>query len=129
MEEVQHELWMCEGRMLRELSQWGVRCFSSFETGTEIPEQLLQLIRSWLADKTHHWAHFGGVIDPGCVKTSPRKRKRFEKALVVAAELSARLVLLPLSRNSSTKFNLPWVWLHGLRGRSDKNSTLECCFV
>ena len=87
--------------------------------------RLLQLTRSWLADKTHHWAHFGGVIDPGCVKTSPRKRKRFEKALVVAAELSARigaslLMHEPEMRQRSSVLTLQ-VWLHGLQqGRSDE---------
>ena len=111
--------------MLRELSQWGVRCFASFEDGGDIPEQLLQLIRSWLADKTHHWTHFGGVIDPGCIKTSPRKRKRYEKALVVAAELSTRVgasLLLhePEIRQRNSILTLQ-VWLHGLQqGRSDE---------
>ena len=110
--------------MLRELSQWGVHCFASFENGTDIPEPLSQLVRSWLADKTHHWTHLGGVIDPGCIKTSPRKRKRFEKALVVAAELSARVgasLLLhePKIRQRNSILTLQ-VWLHGLQqGRSD----------
>ena len=111
--------------MLKELSEWGVRCFASFDNGQEIPPPLFKLVRGWLKDKTHHWTHLGGVVDPGCIKTSPRKRRRFEKALVVAAELSARIgaSLLfhdPLTRQRNSILTLQ-VWVHGLQqGRSDE---------
>ena len=111
--------------MLREMSEWGVRCFTSFENGGNIPEPLFNMVRTWIGDKTHNWTHLGAVVDPGCIKTSPRKRKRFEKALVVAAELSARMgaSLLfhdPLVRQRNSILTLQ-IWIHGLqRGHSDQ---------
>ena len=111
--------------MLREMSEWGVRCFDAFDNGGEISPSIFKLVQAWIGDKTHHWMHLGGVIDPGCIKTSPRKKKRFEKALVVAAELSARIgaSLLfhdPFIRQKNSIITLQ-IWLHGLqKGYSDQ---------
>ena len=110
--------------MLREMSQWGWRCFSALENGERVPSQLMDLLKKWIADKSHAWTHLGGVVDPGCLKTSPRKRKRFEKALIVAAELSARigasmLLHTPEKRQQCSIVTLQ-IWLHGLQqGRTD----------
>ena len=111
--------------MLREMSAWGMRCFASFDNGQEIPPALFKTVRAWIGDKKHHWTHLGGIVDPGCIKTSPRKRKRFEKALVVAAELSARIgaSLLfhdPVVRQRNSILTLQ-IWVHGLQqGRSEE---------
>ena len=110
--------------MLREMSQWGVRCFTDLNDGGVIPSRRMDLLKKWIADKSHAWTHLGGVIDPGCLKTSPRKRKQFEKALFVAAELSARigaamLLYTPKERQQCSILTLQ-IWLHGLQqGRTD----------
>ena len=110
--------------MLREMSEWGANRFDAFENG-RYSILVVHTVQTWIGDKTHHWTHLGGVVDRGCIKTSPRKKKRFEKALVVAAELSARVgaALLfhsPQVRQRNSILTLQ-IWLHGLQqGRSEE---------
>ena len=120
--------------MLRELSQWGIRYFRSLEEGDKLPKEFVQLGKDWIGDVTHHWAHLGGVIDPGCIKVSPRKRKIFEKALVVASELSARMGASLLFHSSNVRQTASiltlQVWLHGLqKGLSESEMLSAWNFV
>jgi|GEM_PF-5278823 len=104
--------------MLKEMSQWGGVCFEQLQQ-SDLPTSQANLIKTWSTDVEHHWSHWGGVVDVGCLKDNVEVNDDFYAALLVAGELSARIGMSLLFHASDVRQTCSIVtlqiWLHGLQ--------------